>query len=90
MTTSFAAPVTQLDMISLVPMLDLFALEKPTRSFLGKQPCTDDKPEERYVHVRMIKEEELELALRKSRHNEERRQVRATKRWEVLWTEYHH
>lgn len=73
METSLAAQVTLLEMISRVPMFDLFAHDKPTYSFLRKRLCTNKDTEERHVRLSRSKEEEVELALRVSKLDEEMR-----------------
>lgn len=68
MIRSLAPLVTLLEMISLVPMFDLFTLEEPNQSPLKKRTYTDKDPEETHVYARMI-EEELELALMRLKQN---------------------
>lgn len=75
MTISLAEPVTLPETTSPVPMLDLFAFEKPIETSLGKRPYTDKDPQARCVRARRVEEKGLERTLRESRREAEIRQA---------------
>lgn len=70
MTTTQAIPVAILLTIPLVLVVDLFPPEEATQSFLRRRPCIEDEPDKRYIRARTTGKEELELAWRRSRHDE--------------------
>lgn len=78
MTETHMTPIAVLLITPQVPMVDLFFSNDPTHSSLGRRPCTDEDPMVRHVHVRRLAEEDLELALRESSHDEEMRWAQAT------------
>lgn len=62
-------------MISSVPVLDLFAFDEPIYSSLWKRPRMDEDLEDRYIHMRISEEEDLEHTLRESRRDKEIRRA---------------
>lgn len=61
MTASLAALVTLLEIISLVPMLDLFSPDEPIHSSLEKRPYMDKDPKDIFVCTRRSEKEILSV-----------------------------
>lgn len=72
MTSPFAVPFTLLESTPPELLFDLVASAEPTKTSYKKRPIIEgNEPVEKNVHTKLLVDEEFELALRASRHEEE-------------------